>query len=113
MSTLGPKLRHRVTIEQQTNEKDSDGNDSTVWATFVQDEPAEVAFLSGKEFISAQSAQSLVLGRMTVRWRPGIDASMRVVHDGVVYNIQAVLPDSTGRRWLSFMFATGTNDGRR
>lgn len=113
MSTLGPRLRHRITIESQTAEKDSDGDDTTLWTTFLQDEPAEVVPFSGKEFIASQSAQSLVQGRMTIRWQPGIDESQRVLWDGAIFNIQAVLPDSTNRRWLTFMYSKGTNDGRR
>lgn len=113
MSSLAPRLRMRITIQSQTPEKDSDGDDSTVWTNFLVDEPAEVIPFSGKEFIASQSAQSLVQGRMTIRWRPGIDESQRVLWDGAIFNINAVLPDSTNRRWLTFMYSKGTNDGRR
>jgi SPP1 family predicted phage head-tail adaptor len=115
MTTLSPRLRHRVTIQSQQNEKDSDGNDSTTWTNFLEHEPAELVFLSGREYISAQSAQSEVIGRGTLRWRPGISASQRIIDevDGGYYNIVAVLPDSTHRRWITFTFSLGVNDGRR
>lgn len=113
MNTLGPRLLQRITLQSQTNEKDSDGNDSTVWADFLADEPAEVLFLSGREFIAAQSAQSQITGRATIRWRAGIVASMRFLFDGGVFNIVAVLPDPSSRRWLTLMFEAGVDNGRR
>jgi SPP1 family predicted phage head-tail adaptor len=113
MNTLGPRLKQRITLQDQTNEKDSDGNDSTVWTPWLVDEPAEVLYLSGREFIAAQSAQSQITGRATIRWRPGVTASMRFLFDGGIFNIVSVLPDSSSRRWLTLMFEAGVDSGRR
>lgn len=113
MSTLSPRLSQRITLQSQVNEKDSDGNDSTVWSDFLADEPAEVLFSSGREYIAAQSAQSQITGRATVRWRPGITAAMRFLFDGSIFNIVAVLPDPSSRRWLTLMFEAGVDSGRR
>jgi hypothetical protein len=36
---------------------------------------------------------------------------MRVVFDGNNYQISAVLPDPSNRRWLTIMAERGVNDG--
>lgn len=112
MNTLGPRLRHRITIQQQT--RVLNGTEYELQWTDVPglvDEPAEVIPLSGKEFLEAQTTQSQVSARMTIRYRPGVTSAMRVVHAGLKHNIRAVLPDSTGRAWLTLMVTEGTGDG--
>jgi hypothetical protein len=36
---------------------------------------------------------------------------MRVNHGGIIYNIKAVLPDSTGKRYITLMAELGVNNG--
>lgn len=105
------KLRHRVSIEQQTTNVDSDGISSTEWA-LVADVWAAIEPLSGNAFVSAQAAQSKVTGRITIRYRAGVVASMRVVHGSTNYNIEAVLPDKeSGLEYLTLLVSTGVNAG--
>lgn len=112
MSALAPRLIHRVTLQNRVYAKDSDGNDELTWVDFVTNEPAEVAFLSGREFIAARSNQSQVVARATINWRSGITPSMRLIFDGQLYNIEAVLPDPSARRWLTLMLNGGVSDGQ-
>lgn len=110
------KLRHRVTIQKNTPVKDYDSGDwvdnwsdvATVWAAI---EP-----LSAREFIAAQSTQSKVTARIVIRYRPGIDSSMRLLHsvqgNTTIYNIEGVLPDpNSGREYLTLPVSTGVNNG--
>jgi SPP1 family predicted phage head-tail adaptor len=109
---LNYKLRHRITLQQQTQTQDATtGEVTTSWTAFLSDEPAEVVPLSGKEYIAAAANQAGVDTRMAIRWRSGVLPTMRVVYDGNNYNISAVLPDPSNRRWLTIMCQRGVNDG--
>lgn len=110
--TLAPKLRHRITLQVQAHTQDPDtGEDVVTWADWLADEPAEVVPLSGKEFLQSAATQAQVDTRMTIRWRAGVLTTMRIVFDGENYNVSAVLPDPTNRRWLTLMASRGVNDG--
>lgn len=108
-------LRHRVDIEAFGVTLDSDGAQVEGWTSILDSDeprlPAEIVPLSGREFIAAQAVQAGVTTRITIRWRDDVKASMRVVHDGDLYNIKAVLPDPTLRVHLTLMCETGVNDG--
>lgn len=110
---LNYKLRQRVTLQSQTQTQDPNTGETTVsWTATVSDEPAEVVPLSGREFIQSGATQAGVDTRMTIRWRSGIEPTMRVVFDGNNYQISAVLPDPSNRRWLTLMCQRGVNDGQ-
>lgn len=107
------KLRHRVTIERPGSTQDPNTGEmipgwapvATVWASV---EP-----LSAREFIAAQAGQSEISARIKIRHRDGINATMRVVHRGQVYNIEGVLPDpESGRHYITLPVSEGVNDGR-
>jgi SPP1 family predicted phage head-tail adaptor len=109
---LTHKLRHRVTLQSQVQAQNPTTGEITVtWQNHLADEPAEVVPLSGKEFIASGATQSGVDTRMTIRWRSGIDTTMRVVFDGQNYQLHAVLPDPSNRRWLTLMAQRGVNNG--
>lgn len=109
---LTHRLTHRITLQSPTNAQDANTGEVTVtWANSVADEPAEVVPVSGKEFLQSNATQAGVDTRMTIRWRSGIEPTMRVVFDGQNYNIHAVLPDPSNRRWLTLMCERGVNDG--
>jgi SPP1 family predicted phage head-tail adaptor len=110
--TIAAKLRHRVTFQSPTQAQDpSTGAVTVTWADWLANEPAEVVPISGKEFIQSGATQAGVDTRMTVRWRSGVEPTMRIVFDGQNYNIHAVLPDPMNRRWLTIMCQRGVNDG--
>jgi SPP1 family predicted phage head-tail adaptor len=105
------KLKHYVTIQQLASSLDASGNTVEAW-TDVASVWADIAPLSAREFIAAQGLQSQVVARITIRYRPDVRASMRVNHDGVIYNIAGVLADpNSGREYLTLPCSQGTNDG--
>lgn len=113
---LTQKLRHRIDIQEKVVEQSSvDGSVVETWETIRDvDEPltpAAIEALSGREFIAAQSVQAGITTRITIRHRPGVDESMRVVHEGDFYNIKAVLPDFTERLYITLMCERGVNVG--
>ena len=109
-------LRHRIAIQEQVEEQDSDTGEIThTWMTVsgMGNVPAEIVPLSAKEFIAAQATQSEIVARIVIRYRDGIDATMRAVHNGTVYNIRGVLPDPrSGREWLTLPVSAGLSDGQ-
>jgi len=106
------KLRHSITIERPTTTKNTAGNAVETWATFAADVPADFAPLSAREFIAAGSMQSQVVARFTIRTIAGITADMRVLFDGLVYNIAGALPDpKSGQEWITLPVSAGVNAG--
>jgi SPP1 family predicted phage head-tail adaptor len=110
------RLRHHLTFERQTTEKDSDGEDVDSWGdafTTSNRMPCEVEALSGRELIAAQSVHSRVTTRITTRYRPGFAADMRATGtDGTIYDLLAVIPDADSRRRsVTLLAASGINAG--
>lgn len=106
------KLRHRVTLQRYEETRDDMGAVIETWVD-VATVWAAVEPLSVREFISAQAGQSEISARITIRYRPGIDATMRVLHRDQIYNIKGPpLPDPrSGREYLTLAVAAGVNDG--
>lgn len=104
---LAARLRHRVSIEALTIIRDEIGGAQEVWTPVHSSVPADIVPLSGREFVAAQSTQSQVTTRITIRFQPGILSAMRLVHGTDTYNIEAVLPDPSLRRHLTLMCSTG------
>lgn len=105
-------LRHRITIQRRSAEQDPNtgamvegwSDLATVWANV---EP-----LSVREFIASRGEQAEITARITIRYRAGLDPTMRILHRGLIYNIEGVLPDPrTGRQYLTMPVSGGVNDG--
>lgn len=110
------KLRHWLTFQRDAGQLDSDGAWEPAWLdAFVARSrmPCEIVYLQGRELLAAQAMNSKVTCRITTRYRPGFVAALRAVApDGSVFNIEAVLPDSTsGRSSVVLLASTGVNEG--
>lgn len=102
------RLRHKVRLQDQQIAQDSTtGEMVKTWVTIA--EPwAEVVPMSAREFIAASAEQSEVRGRMTIRYRGDVDASMRIVHRGKWYAIQGVMEDAeSGKEHITIMTGEG------
>lgn len=107
------RLRHRVQFQSLVVELDSDGAQVETWVdAFPALIPAEIKALSGRALIAAQAVQSKVNTAIVVRYRTGFLPSMRGLHRGVIYNIEAVIPDpDSGITHLSLQCSSGVNEG--
>jgi SPP1 family predicted phage head-tail adaptor len=107
-------LRHRVAIQSTSAAQTSTGSmKKSDWATIagLDSVPAEIVALSGKEFMAAQSMNSKVSARITIRWCD-VKPTYRINNNGVIYNIEAILPDAhSTREYLTIMVSTGVNQG--
>ena len=71
------KLDQRITLQTATVTKDAVGGPVETWATLAT-LWANVRDLSGKAINEAQQVGSAVTRRVTIRWRAGITAALRV-----------------------------------
>lgn len=129
MSTLAPRLRHRITFQEQTSERDSAGVLQVAWSTVeldsdtdLADVPAEVLTGPGREAVMSGQMNADIAARITCRWFPGLKQSWRILWDGEfdsdgiysgqVFNIHAIDTDMTGRREWRIKATAGLNDGQ-
>lgn len=102
-------LNKRVTIQALTQGQDATGallpsawaDVATVWAS-VRD-------ISGRQYVAAKAGQNAVSTIIGIRHRTGIVPAMRVIHNGDVYDIEAVLNRSD--RWIDLMAVKGVGNG--
>jgi SPP1 family predicted phage head-tail adaptor len=112
MAIKAGKLRHRVTIQRPGQTQDPVTGEVTNGWTDVVTVWASVEPLSVREFIASEAGQSEVSARITIRYRDGITAKMRILHRGQTYNIKGVLADAeSGLEYLTLPVSAGVNDG--
>lgn len=115
MSLSAGRLRHRITIQEPRQQQDSTtGAIRTVWVDFATFVAAEIAPLSVREFIASSQMQSQITARITVRYRPGLTAQMRILHSstGKIYNPAGWLADpDSGLEYLTAPCSEGVNAG--
>jgi SPP1 family predicted phage head-tail adaptor len=92
------RLNSRVTIQAPSTDVDEIGQ-PVLWVDFAE-VWADIKLKSGMETIKAESVTSTVKASMRIRYRTDINASMRVLHNGGIYSILAVMPDVAGHDFL-------------
>lgn len=83
-------LRHRVTIQKQTADTDSFGDEQNVWQD-IATVWAAVEPLRGREFFQSQKENAETTVRIRIRYRNGITQDMRVVFGDKVYEINSII----------------------
>lgn len=97
-------LRNQIQIQRKVTAGGSLGHDSTTWEdVFPGKLWANIRYTSGSEAIRSGQEASLASVSIRIRWREGITAGMRVVHNGANFDIQAVLPDAVGRKHVDLV----------
>ncbi|MMZ64143.1 Phage head-tail joining protein [compost metagenome] len=64
---------------------------------------ADVYPLRGRELFAAQQASAEVTSRITIRYRTGIDRTMKVVYDGTEFEILYIIHTDYAKRELQLM----------
>lgn len=101
------KLRSRVLLQRPGPGRDElNQRDPASWSD-VTKLWANIAHKSGLESIKGDAAASVVQASVRIRYRTGIDASMRIVHGTTIYDIRAVLPDEGKREFTDLVCETG------
>jgi len=83
--------RHRVTIQSCATSEDELGQPRQDWQDVVPGVSALVEDLRGRELVAAQEVHGTVTVAVRLRWRSAITARMRVLYQGEVYTIEAVI----------------------
>jgi len=105
------ELRHQVTIQRRIETQDVGGAMLVSWED-VATVWAQIAPLSAREYLQSAALQSEITARIKIRHRPGLDATMRIVHGEKIYNPAAWLPDAeSGIEYLTAPCSEGVNDG--
>jgi len=102
------RLRHRLTIQQQTETRDSYGAAIITWSD-VATVWGAIEPLSGQELFAQQQVQPETKVRIVLRYR-AIDPSYRIVHDGKYYNITEVIDHGLRGQMLTLMCREGVSD---
>ena len=90
-------LQHRVTFQTLMPAKDGFGQPTNEWTdTFTV--WAMVADMNGSELIKSMALSAEATTKIVIRYRTGINAAMRIVWQGTIFNIKAPPMDSTGRK---------------
>lgn len=97
MTLPAGNLDRRITIEQATKTRGSAGSERLTWSTLIE-VWAEKRDVSARELMTSGVQLSEATTAFRIRWREGITPGMRVLYDGRVYDIQAVLEPPNTRR---------------
>jgi SPP1 family predicted phage head-tail adaptor len=102
MAIRAGKLRHSITIEQQSGSQDEYGAPGVTWSTFATVR-ASVEPLQGREFFASQQMQAEVTTRFRIRHLAGVTPTMRVLFSGRSFDISAVIDPNEEHRELHLM----------
>lgn len=110
MSVAAGKLNRRITI-QQRDDGLTDGEPSQTWSD-VDAVWANIAGDTGLHTIRAAGDTPFSTKRYSfrIRYREGLDESMRVVYDGQHFAIRQVRMDFAGKQWTDLVCELGRTD---
>ncbi len=107
------KLNERITRQRLDMGQDDSGGMVRQCLDLAKDVPASRRDLAGGERPATGSAGGQVAvsrTEFTIRWMPGINATMRVLHGGESHNIRHVNNFAGRRESLVLTCETGVND---
>ena len=96
------RLNRRCVLQTPGTAQDELGQPIPGW-TDVATVWADIRMKSGLEAIKAGAPVSVVQASIRVRYRAGITAGMRIVHNLQAFNIVAVMPDVGGREYVDLI----------
>lgn len=100
--TTAAIFRHRITLQELVTGQDEAGQPVQEWQD-VATVWAAVEPLRGREYWAAAQVQSEVTTRIRIRYRSGVRPDMRVLYDGRLYNINAVIDPEERHMELQLM----------
>jgi len=87
---LSGKLNTKIIIQKPVEIKNSIGEDITSWSDFSY-QWANIAPLSGREYLSNNELRSSVTHRIFIRFIKGVDSSMRIKHGSRIFDIDSII----------------------
>ena len=92
-------LRHRLTLQTPVRTENEGGAAVITW-TNVADVFAGIVPDAGREMAAADGTTARVTHEILIRYRAGVLPAMRLVGEGRVFEIHAVLDVEDRRQWL-------------
>lgn len=92
------RFDREITIQENTPTRDEYGAETDAWSTFATGW-AEKIYGAGKEFFSGQQLQAEEQVMYRTRHIDGVKREMRILDDGIVYDILNV-PERGRQRYL-------------
>ncbi len=90
LSSGAGRLRHLVTVEQNTGGQATTGEQIQNWTPFAT-VYAAIEPARGREFFSAGRIDAETTHLITIRYLAGLDETMRITWNGRVFDINAVV----------------------
>jgi SPP1 family predicted phage head-tail adaptor len=103
-------LNRRITIQTRSTSQDSWGQQVTTWTDAISCW-AQVEPLEGRELQMAMAINVSISHRITILYRSSVTAAQRVVYQGRILNITAVLDVDTAHEQLQLLCGEGLNQG--
>ncbi|WP_428718577.1 phage head closure protein [Undibacterium curvum] len=98
-----------VEMQQLVPGKSTAGQPMTTWQLAFTCW-ASVLDLSGNQYIASGASRNSVVSSIKVRYDERLLPTMRVKHDGGIYDIESILR-SKDRRWMTLMCKKGVSNG--
>ncbi len=119
------RLRHRIVLQQRADAENASGEVIPTWTDLAR-VWASIEPVSGREYFAAQQVSAEITARITIRYRSGVNAAGRVLHqtnqsdspaEYDVYDIITALEDPViNKRWITLLcvrrMAEGFRSGR-
>lgn len=103
-------LRHRVTLQQEIQTADGAGGYVRSWQD-VADLWAEINSITaksyGQERFFAGKIQAEITHKITIRYRAGVTADMRLLFGSSIFNIRSVLNKDENNETLELLVEEG------
>jgi len=98
------RLRHLVTLQSPLRTQSiEDGELVESWVDEIEDYPAEVLELKGREYINSRELHAEVDVKVNMRYYPGLKPTWRIVFGDRLFQIKHVIDHQGRRRDLSLM----------
>jgi len=101
------ELRHRLTIEIPQRLSDGAGGAIVTWAQ-VASIWAHIKPVSARELRAAEQRAEKLTHKIILRYRSDINATMRLVGAGRIFNINAIINEDERDHWLVCFCVEGT-----
>jgi len=94
----GARYRHVIDIDRPVSVQDDVTGDITIsWSRCYYSVPASVLTGPGREHVVSGAELPDVDARIATRWFDGLEPTMRIVFESVIYEIISIDTDATGR----------------
>lgn len=106
----GGSYRHKITIEQYSEDVDDYGQAIKTWTTHAQPFAA-VEPLNGNELFASSQYNAKVTTRIRFPYQSGVIPSMRIQYGGRLFNIESSINPGERGKEIVLMCSEGMNDG--